>query len=367
MNAAEDQAFMARALRLAARGRCTTHPNPRVGCVLVRDGRILAEAWHERAGGLHAEAAALARLEESAAGATAYVTLEPCSHEGRTPPCAPALVEAGVARVVVPALDPNPRVSGRGAAILRAAGIAVDIGPLAAEARALNAGFFSRMETGRPRILVKLAASLDGRTAMASGESRWITAAEARADVHRLRAECSAVLSGIGTVLADDPSLTVRLEDRESGGRQPLRVVLDSSLRMPSSARMLALPGDTLVFTAARASERRAVLESAGATVENVPAVRGGLDLKAVATRLGELECNDVLVEAGPRLAGAWVSSGLADGLVLYLAPHLLGHEGRPLVEVPGLERMSERLQLRVRRLRQIGRDLRLDLDIGGN
>ncbi len=365
MSTPEDLVHMARALRLAGRGRRGTHPNPRVGCVIVRDGRVLAEAWHERAGEPHAEAVALARLAGSAAGATAYVTLEPCSHEGRTPPCAPALVEAGIARVVIPLLDPNPRVSGRGVGLLRSAGVTVEVGVLADEARSLNAGFFARMETGRPRILVKLAASLDGRTAMASGESQWITGEAARADVHRLRAESSAVLTGIGTVLADDPSLTARLADRERPDRQPFRIVLDSRLRMPSGARMLGLPGETFVFGSIGNTGHRRALEAAGARVEKVPGGPGGLDLAAVATRLGELECNDVLVEAGPRLAGAWVSSGLADGLVVYLAPHLLGHEGRPLMELPGLERMAERVQLRVRRLRQVGRDLRLDLDFG--
>mgnify|MGYP001825544045 FL=1 len=361
----DDAAYMAKALRLAARGRFSTHPNPRVGCLLVRNHSVVGEGWHRRAGGPHAEIDALAAACGRARGATAYVTLEPCSHQGRTPPCAPALADAGVARVVIPTLDPNPRVSGEGVAMLRAAGLAVDVGILADEARALNAGFFARMETGRPRATVKLAASLDGRTAMASGESRWITGAEARADVHRLRADSSAIVTGIGTVLADNPSLTVRRPDLDLQGRQPLRVVLDSRLRMPPDAKMLSLPGDTVVFATSQASAGADRLVGAGARVETLPGASGQLDLAAVSRRLGDMECNDVLVETGPRLAGAWVLAGLADRVVVYLAPHLLGDRARPLMELPGLESMADRVQLRIAGVRQVGRDLRIELEVG--
>jgi len=360
-----DAGFMAKALRLAARGRFGTHPNPRVGCLLVKGDTVVGEGWHRRAGGPHAEIDALAASGAQARGATAYVTLEPCSHHGRTPPCAPALAEAGIARVVIPTLDPNPRVAGQGVAMLRAAGLDVDVGMLASEARALNAGFFSRMETGRPRVTVKLAASLDGRTAMASGESRWITGAEARADVHRLRAESSAIVTGIGTVLADNPSLTVRRPELDLQGRQPLRVVLDSRLRMPADARMLSLPGETLVFTALQDPAGAEALVAAGARVETLETESGGLDLAAVSRRLGELECNDLLVETGPRLAGAWVLAGLADRIVVYLAPHLLGDAARPLMVLPGLESMSDRVQLEFAGVRQVGRDLRIELALG--
>lgn len=360
-----DVEFMAKALRLAARGRFSTHPNPRVGCLLVRGDAVVGEGWHRRAGGPHAEVEALAAAGDRARGATAYVTLEPCSHQGRTPPCAPALAEAGVTRVVVPNLDPNPRVSGQGVAMLRAAGVNVDVGILASEARALNPGFFSRMETGRPRVTVKLAASVDGRTAMASGESRWITGAEARADVHRLRAESSAVVTGIGTILADDPSLTVRRPDLDLQGRQPLRVVLDSRLRLPPDAKMLSLPGETLVFTTLSHRDGAGPLVAAGARVETLATGPGGLDLAAVSRRLGELECNDLLLETGPRLAGAWVLAGLADRIVVYLAANLLGDQARPLMVLPGLESMADRVQLRFTGVRQIGRDLRIELEVG--
>jgi diaminohydroxyphosphoribosylaminopyrimidine deaminase/5-amino-6-(5-phosphoribosylamino)uracil reductase len=356
---ADDHAHMARALRLAARGRYTTHPNPRVGCVLVAGGQVVGEGWHRVAGGPHAEIEALDAAGARAAGATAYVTLEPCSHHGRTPPCADAMVAARVARVVAAVTDPNPMVGGRGLATLEAAGVEVASGLLESAAAELNAGFLCRMARGRPRVTLKLAASLDGRTAMASGESRWITGPAARADVQRLRAASSAVLTGIGTVLADDPSLTVRAEGLDTLGRQPLRVVLDSGLRMSPAARMLALPGSTLVFAAGRRAAASG-LEAAGATVEYLPAADDGLDLAAVLHRLGALECNDVLVEAGPTLAGSLMAAGLVDEIVLYLAPHLMGDTARGLFSLPGLEKMADRVQLRITDLRRVGDDLRL-------
>lgn len=356
---ATDHAHMARALALAARGRYSTHPNPRVGCVLVRDGRVVGEGWHRVAGGPHAEIHALESAGDLAAGATAYLTLEPCSHQGRTPPCAPALVAAGVARVIAAGGDPDPRVGGAGLRLLEAVGIATAVGLLEAEARALNAGFFRRMESGRPRVVLKTAASLDGRTAMAGGESKWITGKAARADVQRLRAESSAVLTGIGTVASDDPSLDVR-HALPTEGRQPLRVVLDPGFRMSPRSRMLRLAGETLVLGAEGDAGDPTALEAAGARVGRVTAGAAGLDLGAVLDRLGALECNDVLVEAGPRLAGAFLAAGLVDELVVYLAPHLMGDAARGMFTLPGLDRLADRVQLRILDLRSVGGDLRI-------
>ena len=361
-----DHAWMARALQLARRGLYSTDPNPRVGCVLVRDGELVAEGWHARAGEPHAEIHALRAAGERARGATAYVTLEPCSHHGRTPPCADALIEAGVARVVAAMPDPNPLVAGEGLERLRAAGIEVASGVLQAQAEALNPGFVSRMRRGRPWLRCKLAMSLDGRTAMASGESRWITGAAARADVQRLRARSSAILTGIGTALADDPSLNVRLAAGELYGvapvRQPLRVVLDSGLRLPPTARMLGLAGDTLVLTANQDAAARAALEAAGAEVGYVSATDGSLDLHAVLALLAQREINEVLVESGPTLAGALLDAGLIDELVVYMAPHVMGDAARGLFHLPGLERMEDRIGLELVDLRRVGTDVRMTL-----
>ncbi len=328
-----DQHYMARAIRLAARGVYTTHPNPNVGCVLVNDGAVVGEGWHRQAGGPHAEVFALQQAGERARGATVYVTLEPCSHHGRTPPCVGALVAAGVGRVMVAMQDPNPRVAGRGMQGLRDAGIAVQAGLLEDQARALNPGFISRMQRGRPWVRVKLAASLDGRTAMASGESKWISGAAARQDVQRLRARSSAILTGIGTVLADDPALNVRLDVQQLCGveplRQPLRVVLDPELDMPAQAQMLSLPGQTLIFTSVSDPRRYAGLQQNGAEIALVAGARGQLDLSAVLEQLAAREINEVLLECGPTLAGAFLQAGLVDELIVYLAPHLMG-DSRP-------------------------------------
>ncbi len=368
MNAA-DVRHMARALQLAERGRYTTDPNPRVGCVIVRDGRVVGEGWHRKAGEPHAERIALAAAGAAARGATAYVTLEPCSHHGRTPPCADSLVEAGVARVVAAMQDPNPLVAGAGLARLRAAGIEVTAGVLEPAAQALNPGFLRRMVSGRPYVRCKLAMSLDGRTAMASGESQWITGADARRDVQRLRARSSAVLTGVDTVLADDPSLNVRLAPAELPGvetldylRQPLRVVLDSRLRTPPTARLLGLPGRTLVVCAAPAAARAAdALRAAGAEVLAV-AGDGRPDLGAVLAALARREVNEVLVEAGPTLAGAFAAAGLFDEIWLYAAPHLMGDGARGLFHLPGITAMRQRLPLQIEDVRMVGRDLRLRL-----
>ena len=350
--------FMRRALELAARGLNSTDPNPRVGCVLVRAGQIVGEGWHERAGEPHAEVHALRAAGAAARGATAYVTLEPCAHVGRTPPCAAALIDAGVARVVYAIPDPNPRVNGAGAAALSQAGIEVANGLLAAEAQALNPGFFKRMQTGLPWVRVKLGASLDGRTALANGASRWITSSEAREDVQLFRARSSAILSTSGTVLADDPALTVRLGQ---ASRQPLRVVLDSELRIPESARVYGGAGQALVFAADRALPRRAALERLGVRVEYAArAVDGGLQLEPILRRLAQLELNEIWVEAGARLAGALLQARLVDELILYLAPSLLGPQARPLVALPAIDQLEQRLSGQYADCTRIGEDLRV-------
>ncbi len=363
---------MARALRLARRGLYTTDPNPRVGCVLVRDGEVVGEGWHRRAGEPHAERIALAAAGERARGATAYVTLEPCCHHGRTPPCADALIEAGVARVVAAMADPNPLVAGEGLARLCDAGIAVESGLLESEARALNPGFVKRMEHGLPWCRCKLAASLDARTAMASGESRWISSDASRRDVQRLRARSSAIVTGVETLLADDPSLNVRLSAADLPGmepgdsiRQPLRVVLDSRLRTPATARMLNLPSETrIAHLPAPDLQRLAALHSAGARLMELPAEGGRIDLVALLLRLAAEGINEVLFETGPTLAGAALAAGLVDELILYLAPHLMGDGARGLFKLPGLERMDQRIPLHIEDLRRIGPDLRLTLSV---
>jgi diaminohydroxyphosphoribosylaminopyrimidine deaminase/5-amino-6-(5-phosphoribosylamino)uracil reductase len=359
-----DREYMAQAVRLARRGIYSTHPNPNVGCVIVAQGTVVGSGWHQRAGGPHAEVYALRQAGESARGAVVYLTLEPCSHHGRTPPCADALVHAGVGRVVVAMQDPNPLVAGQGLQRLAAAGVKVESGLLEDEARALNPGFLSRMQRGRPWVRVKLASSLDGRTAMASGESKWITAEPARRDVQRLRARSSAIVTGIGTVKADDPSLNVRLEAQQLMGvepvRQPLRVVMDTHLAMPRQAQMLSLPGDTLVVTAERDSKRWRALQEAGAEVVAIDTRQGRLEPEAVLKLLAERQVNEVLLECGARLAGAFLAAKLVDELVLYLAPHLMGDSARGLFHLPALQQMRDRVELEWRDVRQVGDALRV-------
>ncbi|MFZ5492274.1 MAG: bifunctional diaminohydroxyphosphoribosylaminopyrimidine deaminase/5-amino-6-(5-phosphoribosylamino)uracil reductase RibD [Pseudomonadota bacterium] len=355
----DDIAWMRRALALAKGGRYTAAPNPLVGCVLVRGGRLVGQGFHRRAGEGHAEVLALAEAGPRAVGATAYVTLEPCAHHGRTPPCVQALIAAGVARVVAAIQDPNPRVAGQGLAQLHAAGIAVDCGVLADEAAALNPGFLTRMRTGRPYVRVKMAQSLDGRSALADGSSRWITGPAARADVQRWRARSQAIVTGVGTVLADDPQLTVRdIPDAP----QPLRVVLDSRLSTPPEARLLREPGATLIAAVHTDAEQAAALTAAGAGLLALPAGAGGVDLGALLDELGRRQCNEVLVEAGARLAGAFLAAGLADELIVYIAPHLLGPDARPAFELPPVTRMVDRLDLVPVDVLSFGPDLRLRL-----
>lgn len=359
--AADDARWMARAIGLARRGLGTTRPNPAVGCVLVRDARCVGEGWHRRAGEAHAEVLALRQAGAAARGATCYVSLEPCAHHGRTPPCTDALLEAGVARVVAAMADPDPRVAGGGLARLEAAGVRIECGLMAAAAEAVNPGFVMRMRAGRPYVRIKLAASLDGRTAMASGESRWISSAAARRDVHRLRARSGAVLTGIGTVLADDPRLGVRDAPLDEALEPPLRAIADTHLRLAPGARLFQVPGPVLVFTCANESPRYAALQARGAQIVRLPAGAGGVDPLALLRWLAaQRQVNEVLVEAGPALAGTLLRAGLADELIVYLAPRLLGAAARALIDVPGCERLAEAPALRFTDARRVGPDLRL-------
>ncbi len=363
--AALDQRCMARALELARNGLYSTHPNPRVGCVIVQGAQIVGEGWHARAGEPHAEVYALRQAAAKAAGATAYVTLEPCSHHGRTPPCADALISAGVARVVVAMQDPNPQVAGNGLARLQAAGIEVQCGVLEAEARLLNAGFIKRMEQGLPLVRVKLAMSLDGRTAMASGESQWITGPAARAAVQRLRARSSIVLTGADTVLADGARLTVRPDELGLNAeltalamtRPPLRVLVDGRLRVPLSAPFYQV-GPALVATCAAASARERFLDE-GHQLLAIAASNGHVDLRKLLQELAARGANEILVEAGPRLAGAFARQGLVDEYQLFMAAKFLGSSGRPLLDWP-LAKMADAPSLKVVEMRAVGDDWRI-------
>ncbi len=366
MSSGTDHRYMARAIRLARKGLYTTHPNPRVGCVLVRQNQVVGEGYHRRAGEPHAERNALAQAGERSRGATAYVTLEPCCHHGRTPPCSEGLIEAGVSRVVAAMRDPNPQVAGEGFAQLRAAGIEVVEGVMQAQAEALNPGFIKRMRDGLPYVRCKLAMSLDGRTAMASGESQWITSEAAREDVHRLRARSAAIVTGFGTLRSDDPSMNVRLSPESLGldpdlhTPQPLRVVLDPQLQTPLSARMLTLPGPVLIVCSDEARLGAGPLEAAGAQVVTRPADGDRLDLRQVMAYLAQQEVNEVLLESGAVLAGAMMAEGLIDELVVYLAPHLMGSGARGLFNLPAIELMSQRIGLKITDLRQVGEDIRI-------
>ncbi|MBI5330407.1 MAG: bifunctional diaminohydroxyphosphoribosylaminopyrimidine deaminase/5-amino-6-(5-phosphoribosylamino)uracil reductase RibD [Betaproteobacteria bacterium] len=350
---------MAHALRLAERGLNTTTPNPRVGCVIVRDGVVAGEGWHERAGEPHAEVHALRQAGERARGATAYVTLEPCSHHGRTPPCANALIDAGVARVVAAMRDPNPQVAGGGIALLTLAGVNAQAGLLEAAARELNPGFISRMTRARPWVRVKTASSLDGRTALLNGESKWITGAAARQDVQLLRARACALLTGVGTVLADDPQMNVRGVETP---RQPLRVILDGRLRTPPVARILAGGGVLLACAAEAEAGRRAALEAAGAECLCLPAADARINLAALLAELGRRGVNELHVEAGATLNGALLEAGLVDEWVAYLAPLVLGSAARGVFNLPELTDMAGRRGFSLIDQRMLGGDLRLTL-----
>jgi diaminohydroxyphosphoribosylaminopyrimidine deaminase/5-amino-6-(5-phosphoribosylamino)uracil reductase len=354
---AEDARHMARALQLARRGLHTTDPNPRVGCVIVKDGAVMGEGWHERAGQPHAEINALKAAGAHAHGATVYLTLEPCCHHGRTPPCSQALIQAGVRRVVTAMRDPNPLVSGKGFEELEKHGITVHSGLMEKEAESLNPGFIMRMRDHRPFVRLKLAASLDGRTAMANGESQWITGTAARADVQRWRARSSAILTGVSTVLQDDPSLTVRDFNIE---RQPTRIVLDSRLRMPATARMLDRPGRTLVVTASQDPQQAAALRERGAEIVILSTAQGVIDVDALMAQLAAREVNELFVEAGATLAGSLLSGGYVDEVLLYYAPHIMGSHERAMFNLPALGKMADRLELTVTDSRAVGRDWRV-------
>ncbi|ACT07912.1 riboflavin biosynthesis protein RibD [Dickeya chrysanthemi Ech1591] len=362
-----DEFYMARALELARRGRFTTAPNPNVGCVIVRDGEIVGEGYHQKAGEPHAEVHALRMAGDKAHGATAYVTLEPCSHHGRTPPCADALVAAGVARVVAAMQDPNPQVAGRGLHRLQQAGIAVHHGVLMEQAEKINRGFLKRMRTGFPYVQLKLGASLDGRTAMASGESQWITSPQSRQDVQRFRAQSSAILSSSATVLADDPSLTVRWSELdedtqrlypESAMRQPVRVIVDSQSRVTPQHCLVNQPGQTWLARARQDDQSW----PDGVEQLEMPLHGGGIDLVGLMMTLGKRQINTVWVEAGPRLAGALLQAGVVDELIVYLAPKLLGDAARSLCVLPGLEQLSQAPMFDMTDVCQIGPDVRLTL-----
>ena len=353
---ARDYEYMARALRLANKGLYTAHPNPRVGCVIVRDGEIVGEGWHEYTGGPHAEINALQQAGDKARGATVYVTLEPCCHEGRTPPCSDALIKAGVAKVIAAMVDPHSRVAGNGLKQLQEAGIETAAGLLEDQAEALNPGFIKRMRFGRPFVRSKLAMSQDGRTAMASGESKWITSEAARLDVQRLRARSSAILTGVGTVLADDPAMTVRSEEVRN---QPVRVVVDTHLSMPVDAKMLKEPGETYVFTCSDNSGKTE-LEAAGANVVSLPYCATDVDLESVLDELGEMEINEVLVETGATLSGGFLRAGLIDELIIYVAPIVMGDSARGLFHLPGLDTMQQKIELDIIDRRMVGQDMRI-------
>lgn len=356
-----DHQYMARALQLARQGLYSTMPNPRVGCVLVRDGVVVGEGWHVRAGEGHAEVNAIAAAGVAAVGATAYVTLEPCSHQGKTGPCCDALLVAGVTRVVYAMQDPNPQVAGRGLRRLREAGVEVDGPVLEDEARALNPGFIKRMLHGLPWVRCKMAMSLDGRTAMASGESQWITGPQARADVQALRARSCAIITGVGSILHDDSALTLRpaqmhvIDTALATEKSPLRVVLDSRARLPASAKVLQSPPATLVVT----TGERLAATSPGVEQVVLPAAGDHVDLLALLQLLAARQCNEVLVEAGATLAGAFLAAGLLDEIIVYMAPTLLGSEARPLFSMP-LAVMSEQRRLSIRDVRALGDDWRI-------
>jgi diaminohydroxyphosphoribosylaminopyrimidine deaminase/5-amino-6-(5-phosphoribosylamino)uracil reductase len=363
---------MQRALDLAD-SVLTAAPNPRVGCVLVHDGQVISEGWHSAAGADHAEVMALTNAGREPRGATAFVSLEPCAHHGKTGPCSDALIAAGIARVVIPMQDPNPEVAGKGIAKMEEAGIEVIMLPdFETAARRLNPGFFHRIEQGRPLVRMKLAMSLDGRTALASGASKWITDAASRADVQRLRAASSAVLTGVGTVLADDPSLNVRRDELELSEAQllsnelnlqepPLRIVLDSRRRMPPTAKLLGLDGQVVVYSTASA-ENSELLDS-----ENVDLRLAGsgdrVDLQTVLESLAvDYQCNDVLIEAGPTLCGAFFQSKLVDELVVYIAPKLLGSDAKPLLDLVGITQMSAAPEFQIIETQQLDNDVKLVL-----
>jgi len=358
---ANDQRFMSRAIELAKKGRYSAKPNPCVGCVIVQNNEIIGEGWHAKAGEPHAEVHALKQAGDAAKNATAYVTLEPCSHHGKTPPCADALIKAKVSRVVVAMQDPNPLVSGKGIAKLRAANIDVSFGLLEAEALEINAAFAHKMTTGKPRIISKVAMSLDGKTAMASGESKWITGSAAREDVHRLRAQSDMVLTGIGTVLADNPALTARDGLEGAQVRQPWRVILDSQLQTPRDSLVLNSDARTTVLTCSDDQYAISAIKNKGCDVQVLAAnTNGQLDLNAVSEWLNAQSVNSVMIEAGAELNGAFLQAGLVDELVIYMAPSVLGSQARGAFVMPLISKLADKIELIHKQTSTLGEDIKL-------
>lgn len=358
-----DIMHMSTAIQLAKRGLYSTDPNPRVGCVIADAERVVAEGWHIRAGEGHAEVNALKQAGEKAKAATAYVTLEPCSHFGRTPPCAQALIDAGITRVVVAMMDPNPQVAGKGLQLLTDAGIKVESGLLEQQAEALNPGYLNRMRKGRPWVRCKLAMSLDGRTAMQSGESQWITSVAARQDVHRLRARSSAILTGSGTVMSDNPSLTARCDEAGQRTEQPLCVIIDSELKISPQSSVFRQQDTVRIYTLADAApNRRQALQDVGAEIVMLPARDSRVDLSAVMHELAESQINEVIVEAGASLAGALLQQQLVDEIIVYMAPKLMGDSARGLFQLPGLEKMAQSIALHIDDVRKVGVDWRFTI-----
>jgi diaminohydroxyphosphoribosylaminopyrimidine deaminase / 5-amino-6-(5-phosphoribosylamino)uracil reductase len=355
-----DHRYMARAIQLAQKGCYTTDPNPRVGCVIVKNGQTVGEGWHQKAGEPHAEIHALNQAGDQAKGAVAYVTLEPCSHHGRTPPCAEALIKAGVTKVMAAMQDPNPLVAGKGLKLMEEAGIEVESGLLEEQAKELNPGFIKRMSRGLPYVRVKLAMSLDGRTAMASGESKWITGAEARQDVQKLRARSSVILTGSGTVLADDPSMNLRISAEDLGAgcevQQPLRVVVDNNLSCPQNAKIFGLPGQTLVLTASATHH----WQKDRVEIVQLAPHNQRINLKEAMEYLASRDINEVHVEAGSKLCGALLSAGVVDEMIIYMAPHIMGDGAKGLLHLPELNEMKQRIDLEIRDIRPIGKDWRI-------
>ena len=358
----DDERYMALALQLARKGIYTTHPNPVVGCVIVKQGNIVGRGWHESAGQAHAEVNALRQAGKSAAGATLYVTLEPCSHQGKTPPCVKAIIKAAISRVVIAIEDPDPRVNRSGISALQHAGIAVTLGIGRAQATYLNRAFLKRVTSGMPWVTLKIATSLDGKTAMADGESQWITSQSARQDAHKLRAAASAILTGVGTILRDDPNMTARLSGLQ---RQPLRIILDTHLSTPVNAKILRGAGTVLVVTANSEDEAAIALRQQSAVeIINCRTAYGRIDLHQLMHELGRREMNSILLEAGSRLSGSMLEQGLVDEIVVYMAPDLLGGDARDMFKIPRLEHIADKLKLEYKEVIRVGRDLKLTLEL---
>lgn len=353
---------MQRALELATRGAWSSPPNPQVGCVICQQQTVVGEGWHVQPGGAHAEIMALQQAGSQAEGASVYVTLEPCAHQGRTGPCCDALIAAQVARVFIAVADPNPKVNGEGVRRLNEAGIVTEIGLLETESRALNAGFMSRFERGRPRVRMKMAASLDGQTATHNGHSKWITSPPARADVQALRAGSGAIMTGIGTLLADDPQLNVRHPD---ASRQPLRVIVDSRLRTPPAARMVAAPGKVLIATSAQKTESMDTWRALpNVEIIDVADAQGRVDLDGLMSELASREINDVHVECGPELAGNLLQQRLVDELIFYFAAKFIGHNGQGMFKMPAIDKVDHALNGKIKSVTHIGPDIRVDVDL---